>query len=109
MTRRRVIHPNPLKPFVSASELARMGLCERMVAFEHRFGQRLSPDQRAATARGQHAHAQFFQEGRRAPSEDHFRSGGLRSIAEGLVAKLRHSWRRVRGARWWFRMPSRVR
>jgi hypothetical protein len=109
MTRRRVIQPGSLKPFVSASELARMGLCERMVVFEYRFGQRLSPARRAATARGRRAHAQLFQEGRRAPREDQFRSGGLRCVAVGLFTELRNFWRRVRGSRWWLWMPFRVR
>lgn len=106
MTRRRVIQPGSLKALVSASELARMGLCERMVVFEHRFGKRLSPAQLAATARGQRAHARLFQEGRRTPSEDQFRSGGLRCVAEGLVTELRNFWRRVRG---WLWVPFRAR
>lgn len=109
MTRHRVIQPGSRGPFVSASELARMGLCERMVVFEHRFGKRLSPAQLAATARGQRAHARLFQEGRRGPSEDQFRPGGLRCVADGLVTEVRNFWRRVRGSRWWRGMLFRAR
>ena len=37
---------------VSASQLARMGVCERLVVFEHRYGKRCLPEQTAAIERG---------------------------------------------------------
>lgn len=79
MTRRVANQPATLKPIVSASELARMGLCERMVVLEHRFGQRLSVAGLAATARGRRAHARFLREGKRAP-------GMNRSGQQGMSA-----------------------
>ena len=49
---------------VSASELAQMGVCERLVVFEHRHGKRSSTEQRAAIRRGLRAHEQFYRDGR---------------------------------------------
>lgn len=51
---------------VIASELAQMGVCERLVVFEHRYGKRSSTEQRAAITRGLRAHEQFYREGRTA-------------------------------------------
>ena len=47
----------------SASELAQMGVCERLVVFEHRYGKRRLPDQRAAIERGRREHEKFYREG----------------------------------------------
>ncbi len=44
---------------VTASQLAQMGICERLVVFEHRHGKRPSAQQRAALERGLRAHADF--------------------------------------------------
>ena len=49
---------------VSASELAQMGVCERLVVLEHRYGKRRLPEQTAAIERGQREHEQFYREGR---------------------------------------------
>ena len=49
---------------VSASDLAQMGLCERLVVFEHRYGKRRLPEQRAAIERGRREHERFYREGR---------------------------------------------
>ena len=49
---------------VSASELAQMGVCERLVVFEHRHGKRRLPEQRAAIERGRREHERFYREGR---------------------------------------------
>ena len=49
---------------VSASELAQMGVCERLVVFEHRYGKRRLPEQRAAIERGRREHERFCSEGR---------------------------------------------
>lgn len=48
---------------MSASELAQMGVCERLVLFEHRYGPHRSAPQRAAMARGEREHRRFFLEG----------------------------------------------
>lgn len=50
------------KGAVSASVLARMGVCERLVVFEHREGRRPTPTQRVALRRGLRAHRQFAAE-----------------------------------------------
>ncbi len=50
---------------VSASDLAQMGVCERMVFFEHLYGRRLTQHRRAAAARGQRLHRQFYEKGAR--------------------------------------------
>jgi len=49
---------------VSASELAQMGVCERLVVFEHRYGKRRMPKQRAAIERSRRAHERFYRRGR---------------------------------------------
>ena len=51
--------------FVSASELARLGYCEREVAFDAAYGRRTTAQQRQAADRGRRAHADFLQESRR--------------------------------------------
>lgn len=51
--------------FVSASELARLGYCERQVAFDATCGRRATSAQRQARDRGLKAHAAFYEEGRR--------------------------------------------
>jgi hypothetical protein len=48
---------------VSASDLARMGRCERLVMFEYRHGSRSSARQQRAQARGLVEHEQFYREG----------------------------------------------
>lgn len=51
--------------FVSASELARMGYCERQVAFDAACGERVGPSRRKARLRGLHLHEEFYQESQR--------------------------------------------
>jgi hypothetical protein len=48
---------------VSASDLAQMGRCERLVMFEYRHGSRSSARQQRARARGLVEHEQFYREG----------------------------------------------
>lgn len=48
---------------VSASELAQMGVCERLVVFEHHYGKRPSPEQREAIQRGLTEHKRFYLDG----------------------------------------------
>lgn len=45
---------------VSASELAQMGICERFIVFEQRYGRRRTLAQQQAAKRGQHAHQRFY-------------------------------------------------
>ena len=47
---------------VSASELAQMGVCERLVVFEHRYGKRRTVEQQLAINRGLLAHERFYRE-----------------------------------------------
>lgn len=47
---------------VSASELAQMGVCERLVRYEARYGKRMSANQRKAIERGRREHDQFFRD-----------------------------------------------
>ena len=47
--------------FVSASELARMGYCERQAAFDACHGQRVTAEQEQARDRGLKAHADFLE------------------------------------------------
>lgn len=48
---------------VSASELAQMGRCERLVAFEYQYGSRRTDRQQRARTRGLVEHSQFYREG----------------------------------------------
>lgn len=54
---------------VSASDLAQMGRCEKLVVFEHLYGSRRTPLQQQARARGLVEHAQFYREGRAASTQ----------------------------------------
>lgn len=47
---------------VSASDLSQMGVCERLVRFEARYGKRPSPCQRQAMARGRMEHDKIFKD-----------------------------------------------
>ena len=51
--------------FVSASDLARLGYCERLVAFDATHGRRSTKAQRRAQERGRQAHTAFYREGGR--------------------------------------------
>lgn len=51
------------KDAVSASALSQMGVCERLVVFEHLHGKRPTPGQRVALQRGLRAHRRFASEG----------------------------------------------
>lgn len=48
---------------ISASELAQMGRCERLVLFEHLHGSRRTKSQQMDRRRGLLAHQKFEQEG----------------------------------------------
>ena len=47
-------------PLVSASDLAQMGRCERLVLLEHLYGKRRTARQQQARERGRVEHEQFF-------------------------------------------------
>jgi hypothetical protein len=51
--------------YLSASQLAQLGYCERQVVFDAEFGRRTTEPQRKAQARGLRAHAEFFEESQR--------------------------------------------
>lgn len=51
------------KKAVSASELAQMGVCERLVLFEHQCGKCSTARQRAAMRRGLMEHRRFYRDG----------------------------------------------
>jgi hypothetical protein len=57
------------KAMVSASELAQMGACERLVLFEARHGKRSSRCQQEAVERGRTEHDKFFRDGVRSQSD----------------------------------------
>jgi hypothetical protein len=51
--------------FISASDLARLGYCERQVAFDAAYGRRSTKTQEHARQRGLKAHAAFYEESQR--------------------------------------------
>lgn len=57
------------KTMVSASQLAQMGACERLVLFEAKYGKRKSQCQQEAIERGRMEHAKFFRDGVRSQSD----------------------------------------
>jgi hypothetical protein len=71
-----------------------MGVCERLVVFEHRYGKRRSLAQRQAIRRGQRAHLQFY---RNRQVEVSSNAHVVARIASGLYGWLR---RALRGAAW---------
>lgn len=52
-----------LRDEVSATELAEMGFCEKKMQLAHVYGERVTPEQRKAMARGQVAHQRYLEEG----------------------------------------------
>ena len=57
------------KAVVSASELARMGVCERLILFEAVYGKRTSRSQQEVIERGRAEHSRFFRTGVRSQPE----------------------------------------
>lgn len=47
---------------VSASQLAQMGVCERLVVFEHRYGKLQTSEKRQAIERGRRAHERLYRD-----------------------------------------------
>ena len=50
------------RPQVTATQLAQMGVCEKLVVFEHRHGKRPTGLQRMALKRGLRVHRQFLRQ-----------------------------------------------
>lgn len=69
---------------VSASELAQMGVCERLVVFEHHSGKLRTVEQLSAIKRGHRAHQRFYWEG----------NGDSDRGRRGFVGCFRHQARR---------------
>ena len=68
-------------PQVSATQLAQMGVCEKLVVFEHRHGKRPTGLQRMALKRGLRAHRQFLRQARTSPV-------GVVDLVLGQVARV---------------------
>lgn len=51
--------------FIRASDLARMGYCEREVVYDARFGQKITAARTNARDRGNRAHGEFYRDARR--------------------------------------------
>jgi len=65
---KKLRHSGSGRRWVSASELAQMGKCERLVAFEHLYGSRRSPRQERDRCQGLVEHEQFYRQGLAATS-----------------------------------------
>lgn len=70
---------------VSASELAQMGVCERLVVFEHHCGKMRTAEQLSAIKRGRRAHRRFYRE----------RNGDLDRGKCGSAGYFGHQVRRI--------------
>ncbi len=88
---------------VSASELAQMGVCERLVVFEHRYGRRRTVEQQRAVARGRLAHERFYR-ARRTSSARYsgWRAAALVYAAQGVGVML------ARHCQYWVRRLRQV-
>ena len=69
------------RPQVSATQLAQMGVCEKLVVFEHRHGKRPTGLQRMALKRGLRAHRQFLRQASTSP-------GRVVDLVLGQVARV---------------------
>jgi len=91
---------------VSASELAQMGVCERLVVFEHHCGKLRTAEQLSAIKRGRRAHRRFYRE-RNGDSEP-----GKRGFAGHFGRQVRRYWRTwycllLRVTRWFHAAENR--
>lgn len=68
---------------VTATQLAQMGTCERMVWLEHRLGRRRTAEQASAAQRGLTEHTRFFDE-----SQQLMAAGSGRAVGRCFVATL---------------------
>lgn len=88
---------------VSATQLAEMGYCEQRMLLAHRLGERTTPAQRQARARGDAAHLRYFVQGAAAKDRRCF----IASCVFGPDALETQQLRGYRDAvlmpRWWGR------
>lgn len=80
--------PRKPKAVVSASALSQMGVCERLVVFEHRAGKRLTTRQKAALRRGLQAHQRFAAEGLPEAPRNRRCSFAAQGFSEGRMAQV---------------------
>jgi hypothetical protein len=92
------------RPQVSATQLAQMAVCEKLVVFEHRHGKRPTGLQRTVLQRGVRAHRQFLRQASTSPR-------GVVDLVLGQLARVaivagrffvrwcRALWRRLRASR----------
>ena len=85
---------------VSATQLAQMGVCEKLVVFEHRHGKRPSGAHRVALERGLRAHRQFLQQASRT-------TAGLADVVLEVVVRLAVAAGRC-FMRWWLTLRRRL-
>lgn len=62
MNRKNAQTEHPRRELVSASDLAQLGYCERVVHLDWRHGAKRSQEQVMAQARGNQAHEQFYRD-----------------------------------------------
>lgn len=87
-------NPLPAGLRVSASKLAQMGVCERLVVFEQRYGKYRTGEQRQAIQRGLHAHRRFYRDRHRGAFANGHRFNAPR-IAVVLYGWLRQAVRAI--------------
>lgn len=63
---------NLVRCSVSASELAQMGVCERLMMFERRYGKRRGKMQWQSIQRGNYVHRRFYCDGKSSVSAKGF-------------------------------------
>ena len=71
---------------VSASDLAQMGRCERLVVFEHLHGSRRTAGQQRARVRGLVEHEYFYREGLAATAQAARKADGGAAPVQGRGA-----------------------
>ena len=88
------------RPQVSATQLAQMGVCEKLVVFEHRHGKRPTGLQRMALKRGLRAHRHFLRQA--SPT-----TAGLADVVLEVVVRLAVAAGRC-FMRWWLTLRRRL-
>lgn len=72
--------------YISATELAKMGLCEKLVVLEDIYGRRAPAHRRQARQRGLMEHKNFYREGLRSTSEPDERAWPCSFISGSFIA-----------------------
>lgn len=92
-------------PKVCASQLAQMGVCEKLVVFEHRYGKRPCRSRSLAQERGRRAHRSFLGQAgaNTGPAPGRLAAGGITCLTLVLLRRCmqwwRAAWRYLRGSR----------